>query len=72
MGRTRALKDPQIRTLGIVDETRKVTLERIDGAPSRRNDERSKIKKPFKTFKGLKYLGGYSDHFPVYIVLKSK
>ena len=35
-------------------------------------NKNSKIKKPFKTFKGLKYLGGYSDHFPVYIVLKSK
>ena len=25
---------------------------------------------PFRTFKGNKYLGGYSDHFPVYINLK--
>lgn len=25
---------------------------------------------PFRTFVGKKYLGGYSDHFPVYIVLK--
>lgn len=25
---------------------------------------------PFRTFAGKKYLGGYSDHFPVYIVLK--
>ncbi|NER13144.1 endonuclease [Leptobacterium flavescens] len=25
---------------------------------------------PFRTFKGRKYLGGYSDHFPVYIQLK--
>ncbi|KAA2219155.1 MULTISPECIES: endonuclease/exonuclease/phosphatase family protein [Maribacter] len=25
---------------------------------------------PFRTFVGRKYLGGYSDHFPVYIVLK--
>lgn len=24
---------------------------------------------PFRTFAGKKYLGGYSDHFPVYIVL---
>ncbi|WP_242535703.1 endonuclease/exonuclease/phosphatase family protein [[Muricauda] lutisoli] len=24
---------------------------------------------PFRTFAGSKYLGGYSDHFPVYIVL---
>lgn len=25
---------------------------------------------PFRTFAGKKYLGGYSDHFPVYVVLK--
>ena len=25
---------------------------------------------PFRTFRGNKYLGGYSDHFPVYINLK--
>ena len=26
--------------------------------------------KPFRTFVGNKYLGGYSDHFPVYILLE--
>ena len=25
---------------------------------------------PFRTFGGSKYLGGYSDHFPVYVVLE--
>ncbi len=25
---------------------------------------------PFRTFAGRKYLGGYSDHFPIYIQLK--
>lgn len=25
---------------------------------------------PFRTFVGKKYLGGYSDHFPVYVILK--
>ena len=25
---------------------------------------------PFRTYKGRKYLGGYSDHFPVYLSLK--
>ncbi len=25
---------------------------------------------PFRTYAGKKYLGGYSDHFPVYIVLE--
>ncbi len=27
---------------------------------------------PFRTYAGDKYLGGYSDHFPVYIILISK
>ena len=27
---------------------------------------------PFRTYSGKKYLGGYSDHFPVYITLKHK
>ena len=27
---------------------------------------------PFRTYKGKKYIGGYSDHFPVYIRLKHK
>ena len=26
--------------------------------------------KPFRTFAGQKYLGGYSDHFPVYVRLR--
>ncbi|MAU27053.1 MAG: endonuclease [Muricauda sp.] len=26
--------------------------------------------KPFRTFVGRKYLGGYSDHFPVYVIFK--
>ncbi len=28
--------------------------------------------KPFRTYAGTRYLGGYSDHFPVYIKLNSK
>jgi hypothetical protein len=24
---------------------------------------------PFRTYMGIKYLGGYSDHFPVYVKL---
>ncbi|UJH68953.1 endonuclease/exonuclease/phosphatase family protein [Allomuricauda sp. SCSIO 65647] len=27
---------------------------------------------PFRTFAGKKYLGGYSDHFPVYVILKEQ
>ncbi|MFD1062711.1 endonuclease/exonuclease/phosphatase family protein [Winogradskyella litorisediminis] len=28
------------------------------------------VGQPFRTYVGLKYKGGYSDHFPVYIILK--
>ncbi|KUJ57078.1 endonuclease/exonuclease/phosphatase family protein [Chryseobacterium aquaticum] len=33
---------------------------------------RNKIfsERPFRTYAGTRYLGGYSDHFPVYVVLK--
>src|SRR5699024_9187237 len=26
---------------------------------------------PFRTYAGRKYLGGYSDHFPVYLILEN-
>lgn len=32
-------------------------------------DSRNLTKKPFPTFAGFKYLGGYSDHLPVYLDL---
>jgi hypothetical protein len=32
-------------------------------------DERYLGEKPYRTFSGPKYLGGHSDHFPVYIDL---
>lgn len=31
------------------------------------DDERHLGKKPFRTYQAMKYLGGYSDHLPVYI-----
>lgn len=34
------------------------------------NEQDSIIKKPYRTYAGRRYLGGYSDHFPVYISLK--
>lgn len=35
-------------------------------------DERNKNKKPFRTFAGWKYLGGVSDHLPIYFDLYIK
>ncbi len=34
-------------------------------------DEKYKGCKPFKTYNGYKYLGGFSDHLPIYIDLKT-
>lgn len=28
--------------------------------------------RPFRTFAGTRYLGGYSDHYPVYTILETK
>ncbi|MBS9461149.1 endonuclease [Flagellimonas sp. 389] len=40
-------------------------------APDFLKERKEKYKgNPFRTFAGKKYLGGYSDHFPVYILLK--
>lgn len=33
-------------------------------------DERHLVKKPLRTFMGMRYLGGYSDHLPVGVELK--
>ena len=30
------------------------------------NDEKYGGKQPFRTYSGIKYLGGYSDHLPIY------
>lgn len=35
-------------------------------------DENNDKKEPFRTYKGPNYLNGYSDHFPVYFVLKKR
>ena len=34
------------------------------------DDKKNVGKKPFRTYSGLKYIGGFSDHLPVYIDLK--
>lgn len=34
------------------------------------DDEKNLDKKPFRTFSGPKYLGGFSDHLPIYFDLK--
>ena len=34
-------------------------------------DEKYSGRKPFRTFTGMKYNGGFSDHFPVYVDLKT-
>lgn len=34
------------------------------------DDERNIGKKPFRTYLAMKYLGGYSDHLPIYVDIK--
>ncbi len=34
------------------------------------NDETYLGKKPFRTYAGFRYLGGFSDHLPVFLDLK--
>lgn len=45
---------------------------KVFNAEALRFDKESGNKKPFRTFAGRRYLGGYSDHFPVYVKFKSK
>ena len=45
---------------------------KVFNAEALRFDKESGNKKPFRTFAGRRYLGGYSDHFPVYIKFKNK
>ena len=45
---------------------------KIFNAETLRFDKESGNKKPFRTFAGRRYLGGYSDHFPVYIKCVNK
>lgn len=35
------------------------------------NKERGKLGTPWRTYTGSRYLGGYSDHYPVYVVIET-
>jgi hypothetical protein len=35
-------------------------------------DEKFGGTKPFRTFLGFKYLGGFSDHLPILLILEAK
>lgn len=43
---------------------------KIFNVPFLQDTERRKIGIPFRTYSGSRYLGGYSDHFPVYSLLE--
>lgn len=49
------------------DSPLKFCRAEIFNADELTNTQDKKFKKPFRTFAGRRYLGGYSDHFPVYI-----
>lgn len=42
----------------------------VFNAPFLQDTERKKTGIPFRTYSGSRYLGGYSDHFPVYSLVK--
>lgn len=55
-----------------LDENQKLQFAdaRVFNSDSLRYDQDPTNKKPYRTYAGRRYLGGYSDHFPVYIILK--
>ncbi|MFC6269397.1 endonuclease/exonuclease/phosphatase family protein [Frigoriflavimonas asaccharolytica] len=52
------------------DSALRFSKAKIFNPPEMCDTENSSIKKPYRTFAGRRYLGGYSDHFPVFISLK--
>jgi predicted extracellular nuclease len=59
---SRSLKNPDA-TLFI----KSTTSQRLDHEYLFEPDNKHTGKKPFRTFRGFKYNGGYSDHLPVYV-----
>ncbi len=55
----------------LVDTTKyKLLAERIDIPFLLHDDEKWGGKKPFRTYSGMKYIGGFSDHLPVLLTVK--
>ncbi len=52
------------------DSPLKFSKAKIFNPPEMCDTENSTIKKPYRTYAGRRYLGGYSDHFPVFISLE--
>ncbi|WP_128332006.1 endonuclease [Apibacter sp. HY039] len=48
----------------------KIIKSQIYNASYLQEPERKKIGKPWRTYQGNRYVGGYSDHFPVYTVIE--
>jgi exonuclease III len=43
----------------------------VFNVPFLQNMERERLGTPWRTYSGSRYLGGYSDHFPVYAIIES-
>lgn len=71
------LFDQMIVSGDLADPTnRRMVLEQNEGkifAPdwTTFTDVKTNLKRPNRTFSGTKYIGGFSDHFPVYIDLRN-
>lgn len=44
---------------------------KIFNIPVLQNKDRGKLGTPWRTYSGSRYLGGYSDHFPVYAIIEA-
>lgn len=66
------LFDQILFSFHFVDHTQKLQFDyaKVFNSDALRYDQDPSNKKPFRTYAGRRYLGGYSDHFPVYIKLK--
>ena len=58
------------REIGFLDRLTPHSLHIFDAPFLLQDDEAWFGKKPFRTYYGAKYVGGFSDHLPVYMDLK--
>lgn len=66
------LFDQQLFSKGFFDKSSPFEMLKTDifDASFLKNSSGKSISLPFRTFVGRKYFGGYSDHFPVFTILK--
>ena len=66
------LAHPEEGTFGIIPITKKKYYARIFNPPFMQQQEGQYAGQPLRTFSNGAFVGGYSDHFPTYIVVSNK